>query len=137
MAAAAQEEARKLHQAKEAFERATAMAEGVTMKAWKTADKQRREAAVRAAEAKAVALKRASDELAANRAAPCYMGWVAGGCAPGGRGGDKTSDKHCCMHFKSSAATPCACIVRVHTQHGNAGSVAQGVVASHLLLEHA
>jgi hypothetical protein len=72
MAAAAQEEARKLHQAKEAFERATAMAEGVTMKAWKTADKQRREAAVRAAEAKAVALKRASDELAATRAAPCY-----------------------------------------------------------------
>lgn len=72
MAAAAQEEARRLHQAKEAFERATAMAEGVTMKQWKTADKQRREAAVRAAEFKAMTLKRAREELAALRAEPCY-----------------------------------------------------------------
>ena len=72
MAAAAADEARRLFQAKEAFERSCAMAEGSTMKDWKENTKHRQAAALRSREAKLVDLKAAAEKLQAQRAAPCY-----------------------------------------------------------------
>ena len=72
MAAAAQEEARRLHLAKEAFERASSMAEGITYKAWKEETKRRNAAAIAAAKASAAQLKAEAEALAAERASPCY-----------------------------------------------------------------